>query len=89
MNRWALLAAMMALAAPAFGQSVEFQDLISGKSAPLRLTLKDLNSDWRRVTVEVKSDGKGMGLGEILGPLMQVGIMSDMGKNKGGKPSEA
>lgn len=88
MKRRALFAAMMALAAPAFGQSVEFQDLISGKSALLSLTLKDLNSDWRRMTIEVKGDGKGMGLGEILGLLMQMGMMSDLGKNKGGKPDE-
>lgn len=88
MKRLALFAAMMALAAPAFGQNVEFQELISGKSAPLSLTLKDLNSDWRRMTVEVKGDGKGVGLGEILGPLMQAGMMSEMGKNKGGKPGE-
>src|SRR5262249_7381052 len=48
--------------------------------------LKDLNADWRHIVVESKESGKGMG--DTLGPLMQIGMMSEMGK-QGGNSSNA
>ncbi len=69
----------------AFAQKVNFSAVISGKDAPATLKLKELNGDWRRMKfVGLTMTGSGMeGLTNLmsnLGPLMQVGMMSEMGK---------
>jgi hypothetical protein len=73
---------IMALATPALGQGMDFQQLLSGKEVPNALQLKDLNSDWRHLSIGTTDAAKG-GLGDMLGPLMQAGMMSDKGKGNG------
>lgn len=70
---------------PAFAQKTNFGDVISGKAAPPTLKLKDLTGDWQRMKfVGLTMTGSGMeGLTNLmssLGPLMQAGMMSEMGK---------
>ncbi len=81
MKRLASAALFLALAAPALGQGMDFQQLLSGKEVPNALKLKDLNGDWRHLTIGTTDAAKG-GLGDMMGPLMQAGMMADKGKGK-------
>jgi len=76
MRRCSLLAMLLILAAPAFGQDVNMPSLLAGKDLPLRLQLKDLNGDWQRVRVG-QTDQAG-GLGSFLKQIMQIGMMTGM-----------
>lgn len=83
MRRWAFCAAFMTLAMPAFGQSMDFQQLISGKEVPLHLKLKDLNGDWRRMGIGGLDRQKG-GMGDLMSQIMPMAMMGEMsGKGKG------
>jgi hypothetical protein len=82
MRRLAGVALFLTLAAPALGQGLDFQQLLSGKEFPQSLKLKDLNGDWRRLSIGTTDAAKG-GMGDMLSQLMQVGMMSDKGKGKG------
>lgn len=82
MKRFAAVGLLLTLAAPVMGQSSEFQQLLSGKEFPLTLTLKELNGDWRRLSIGGADAAKG-GMGDMMSQLMQMGMMSEMGKNKG------
>ena len=69
----------------AFAQKTDIASVISGKDAPATLKLKDLTGDWRRMKfIGTTMTGSGMeglmGLMSNLGPLMQAGMMSEMGK---------
>lgn len=81
---------LLALVAPALGQSTDISQVLSGKEIPLSLKLKELNSDWRRI--RVSEIGKADDAGNMLNQLMQIGMMSEMGNDKkngkGGKPGE-
>ena len=83
MNKLAIGPALLALAVlggPALSQGSSLQDVVSGKDTPLTLHMKDLNSDWKRMTLSVA--GSGGGMSDMLSQLMQMGMMS--GGNKGG-----
>jgi hypothetical protein len=80
-KRAALYAAFLLLAAPAFGQGMDFQQLLSGKDIPFSLKLKDLNADWRRVGIRAQDGAQG-GMSDMLSQLMQIGMMSEMGKGQ-------
>jgi hypothetical protein len=82
MKRLAGAVLFLTLAAPAFGQSMDFQQLFSGKEFPHTLKLAELDGDWRRVSIGIAGAQKG-GLSDMLGPLMQAGMMSDGDKGKG------
>lgn len=82
MRNLAGVALFLALAAPALGQGTDFQQLLSGKDCPQSLKLKELNGDWRRLSIGTTDAAKG-GTGDMLSQLMQVGMMSDKGKGKG------
>lgn len=82
MKHLAAVGLFLTLAVPALGQGMEFQQLLSGQDFPLNLKLKELNSDWRRLSVATLEAPKG-GMGDTLSQLMQAGMMSEMGKNKG------
>lgn len=82
MKHLAVVGLFLALASPALGQSTDFQQLLSGKEFPLNLKFADLNSDWRRLSIAAVDAPKG-GMGDMLSQLMQMGMMSEMGKNKG------
>lgn len=70
-------------------QKTDFSGLLANKDVPFSLKLKDLNSDWRRMKYTgLVMAGSGMeGFASMLGnlgPLMQMGMMSELGK-PGGK----
>jgi hypothetical protein len=54
---------MLALIAPAYGQngSMTFKELLYSNTIPLTLKLKDLNSEWRRMSVSGQYDLGSMG----------------------------
>ena len=82
MKRLAVCALLVTLALPACAQNITFDKLLSGKDTALTLKLKDLNGDWRHVSIGGMDKPKG-GMGDMLGPLMQLGAMGAMGdKNK-------
>lgn len=55
----AMLLAACALAANSFGDVTSFAELLSGKTIPLALKLKDLNDEWRRINVGPVSSSAG------------------------------
>jgi len=82
MKRLVGVALFLTLAVPALGQSMDFQQLLSGKEFPNTLKFKDLNGDWRRLSIGTTDAAKG-GTGDSLSQLMQMGMMSEKGKGKG------
>lgn len=78
--RIALVAIALAVTAPALGQEISLQGLLAGRDQPLVLTLKDLNAEWRRLTITSPNSSGGMG--DTLGQLAQLGMMSQGGKGK-------
>jgi hypothetical protein len=74
------VALCLTLAAPALGQGMDFQQLLSGKEFPNTLKFKDLNGDWRHLSIGTTEAAKG-GLGDLFGQLAQAGALS--GKSKG------
>lgn len=61
MLSWVLVvAALTALALPV--QAANLKELLGGKDLPLTMQLKDLNSDWIRVTVGDQSGTGGIGM---------------------------
>src|SRR5579872_5142548 len=81
MKRFSSWLLCLALAIPAAGQNIDFQQLIAGKDYPFSLKLKDLNGDWRRMSIG-STDGSKGGMSDMLSQLMQMGAMSGMGKDK-------
>ena len=54
------LVAMLTLTAPAVGQPVfDLGALLSGKTHPLTLRLKDLDAEWRRITIQQSANVTG------------------------------
>jgi hypothetical protein len=54
------LIAILALTAPALGQPVsDLGALLSGKTHPLSMKLKELDTDWRRITVQGSANVTG------------------------------
>lgn len=82
MKRLAGALLLLTLVTPAFAEGTDFQQLFAGKEIPQTLKLKDLGGEWRRVNIGIAGASKG-GLMDMLGPLMQAGMMSDNGKTKG------
>jgi len=77
--------ALLYCSAFAFAQKTDFPSVIANKDTPFTLKLKDLSGEWRRMKiVGTVMTGSGMeGLSSMmgsLGPLMQAGMMSEMGK---------
>lgn len=48
----AVAAAVIAMALPVSGHEPDFSELLSGRIFPLTVTLKDLGSSWRRITIQ-------------------------------------
>lgn len=59
MKQIVVLMTILACAPAGFGQGTSFEELISGKNIPLSLKLKDLNNDWRRVSVGAPAPSAG------------------------------
>lgn len=62
MRRLGICLVLLAAALPVYGQTnatMDFKDLLYGNSTPLTLKLKDLNADWRRMSVGGQSDAGG------------------------------
>ncbi|MBV9865275.1 MAG: hypothetical protein JO316_08000 [Abitibacteriaceae bacterium] len=66
------------LAQPARSQNVDLPTVLAGKTVPLNLTLKDLNGDWRRLTVNGQAD-----MSSFLRLMMGAGATSDVYYTKG------
>jgi hypothetical protein len=49
----------LTLTGTVLGQGMSFQELLSGKTVPLTLKLKDLNDEWRRINLGGSSGGAG------------------------------
>jgi hypothetical protein len=69
------LAAVIALSAasPASSQGTDLKELLSGKTAPLSVKLKDLNADWRRMSIRgPKQEGGSLSglVGQLAGGFM-------------------
>ena len=80
---------LLCVSTSAFAQKTDFSSVIANKDIPFTLKLKDLSGDWRRMKiVGTMMTGSGMeGLTSMigsLGPLMQMGMMSEMGKGAKG-----
>jgi hypothetical protein len=59
------------VATPAYSQGPDLKDLLSGRNIPLTLKLKDLNADWRRVSIGgAESGGYSQLLTGMLGSLL-------------------
>jgi hypothetical protein len=69
--------ALLALTVPAFAQGGSLQDVVAGKDAPLTLHLKDLNSDWKRLTIATA--GSGGGMGDLMSQIMPLAMMGGGG----------
>jgi hypothetical protein len=87
MKRIVVLGLCALLILPALAQD-DFHQLFSGKGVALTLQLKDLNSEWSRVSITTQGDSKG-GSSDMLNQLMQIGMMSEMGKGKGSDESSS
>jgi hypothetical protein len=74
---------LLTLVLPASGQNMEFAQLLTGKEVPLTLKLKELNSEWRSLSIGGSDDKNEM---NMLQQLMQMGMMSEIGKDKGKAP---
>lgn len=76
MRRSAVIASvfLFCLAAAAFGQAADFQQLISGTAVPHSLKLKDLDPTWRSITVAT-TDQAGSSYSDMMSKLMQIGMM--------------
>jgi hypothetical protein len=79
---------LLCVSVPAFAQKTDFSSLLANKDVPFMLKLKDLSGDWRRMKFTgTAMAGTGMeGFASMLsslGPLMQAGMMSEMGKPGG------
>lgn len=82
MRRIAFFLVLLAFALPAFGQDTEgqvqqsmtFKQLLSGTAPPLAMQLKDLNGDWRRMSVSGAAD---IGMGGYMS--MLTSMFSGMG----------
>src|SRR5690242_7872705 len=81
----AIAAAILSLAVPALGQGANLQDVVSGRESPLSMKLKDLNSDWKRVTIGTAG---GSGVGDMMSQIMPLAMMGSMGSG-GSKGSDA
>ncbi len=88
MKRLIVAVAILALGPAARAQETSFSQLLSGKDVPLSLKLKELNSDWKRVST-IPIGGQQGGMSDLMNQLMQAGMMSDAGKKGGGGPSDA
>lgn len=62
----------VATAVPAFGQQSDFKAVLGGSQFPLLLHLKDLNGDWRRMSVGGQADA-GVLLG-MFGAMMDAAM---------------
>jgi hypothetical protein len=82
MKRLAAVAVFLTLSTSALADGIDFQQLFAGKEVPHTLKLKELDTDWRRVSIGIAGASKG-GMNDLLGPLMQAGMMSDGNKGKG------
>ena len=86
MRRGAFMLFLLLAALPAWGQDTEgqaqqpmtFKQLLSGSAAPLSMKLKDLNGDWRRMSVSGPSE---ISMGGLMG--MLTSMFSGMGMGGG------
>ena len=53
MKRLAAVALFLTLSAPAWAEGIDFQQLFSGKEVPHTIKLKELDGDWRRVSIGI------------------------------------
>jgi hypothetical protein len=83
MKRFATLALLLAIAPPAAAQDGGFQRLFSGSDTPHTLKLKELNGEWKRLTIRSTGSSEG-GPMDMIKQLLPLGMMSSMGQ-KGGK----
>jgi hypothetical protein len=75
-------AVALCLSTATVAQTADLQNILSGKETPHSLKLKDLTAEWRHVAIS--SSDKGSGGGDAMKNLMQLGMMSQMGKPGGG-----
>jgi hypothetical protein len=87
MRRLAACMMALAIAAPALAQG-DVSPVLAGKDLPLEVKLKDLNGDWRRLTIATADRGKG-DMGSMLSQLMALGSMGDKPGAKGKGASDA
>lgn len=88
LRKWMLSGILLIVAAPVFGQNADLSLLFDGKSLPQTKKLKDLDSEWRHISIGsmVKSEDNS----SMMSQLMQLGMMGDKGKNgKGEDPMAA
>jgi hypothetical protein len=85
--RWiAVCVVWLALAPPVSGQSMDMQQLLAGKEIPFSLKLKDLDSNWRRLSISSPDSQKG-GLGDLMSQILPMAMMA--GQKKGSKDDSA
>lgn len=78
----------LSLVVPAAAQEGSISDILAGKTAPLTVKLKEMNGDWRHVSI-VSSSGKGAA-GNPLGSLMGLAALgSKTGDGKKDDPAAA
>lgn len=73
---------VLCLCSCAFGQTTDLQQILSGKEFPNTLKVKDLTPEWRHVSIAMT--GQASSGGDAMKNLMQMGMMSQMGKPGGG-----
>jgi hypothetical protein len=76
------VALFVTVTAPAVAQSLSLQQMLAGKEIPHTLKLRELNGEWQRLSLSTVGGAKA-GAGDTMSQLMQAGMMSEMGKNKG------
>ncbi len=87
--RWlGICAACILLAIPAWGQSTDFQQLLSGQNVPLNLKLKDLDGTWRHLGI-TSPDLQKNGLGDLMSQILPMAMMSGNGGGGKGSSEEA
>ncbi len=80
MKRIACLAALVAVSAmPAFGQTNDFQALLTGKDNPTAIQLKDLNGEWKRIAISAP-DGPLGNMGDMMKSIMPLAMLGGSGK---------
>ncbi|MHB9131071.1 MAG: hypothetical protein ACYDBB_08285 [Armatimonadota bacterium] len=80
--RLILLLAALCATLPAFSQAVTLMDLLSGKSVPLSLQVKELNGEWRRITLDDQSGGPSQVM-MMMAMMEQIGMVQHTFYTKG------
>lgn len=79
MRRIILICTLLVMTLPSSAQTSDFVKLLQGKTHPPTILLKDLNSDWKRFSMEPAGASQGMG-----GWLQMIYSMVGMGSSAAG-----